>query len=342
MSAIILPRLALGWGAGLVCLSVAQGAGLCERLYTLPAGQPALLPAAATLAAPVTAATFEFHLRQDANDHDGLDLLQALLLPGFDQAQHGQWLKGALFLLVETGVLLGADALNQRGDELDGQFKAFANDHWSYERFVTYRQHPGEFAGGGDAENEGWLDRNLSEEDWIGVDTQAELDALFGDAAGNDEFVPGGGQGSHGLPGHYLEGHYLGQEGAWDYFQVSRTQQFYEMIGKYAQFQRGWDGFGSGADWELASDLLVARDSWGVHKFCAQTEHYMAMRADSNDKLIAADRLMGVLLANHVASFLDVLIQQKKSEGPARLQVRAAPLQTATGPTSGLAFSWSF
>ncbi|MFA7330661.1 MAG: hypothetical protein WC326_06245 [Candidatus Delongbacteria bacterium] len=342
MSAFSLPRLALGWGAGLVCLGVAQGAGLGERLYALPAGLPTLLPSTAAPALPVGPASFEFSLRQEAGDHDGLDLLQALLLPGFDQAQHGQWLKGALFLVVETGVLLGADALNRRGDELDGQFKDFANEHWSYERFVTYRQHPGEFAGGGDAENEGWLDRNLSEEDWLGVDTQAELDALFGDAAGNDEFVPGGGQGSHGLPGHYVDGYSVGDADSWEHFLVSRTQQFYEMIGKYAQFQRGWDGFGSGSDWELASDLLVARDSWGVHKFCAQTEHYMAMRTESNDKLIAADRLMGVLLANHVASFLDVLIQLKKSEGPARLQVRAAPLQTATGPASGLAFSWSF
>lgn len=329
-----------------IALSLAGSVGaspLNARLFGLDSARAELLksplPGGSVEAGP--SSRLEFRLRQEPGEHDGLDLLQALLLPGTDQLQHGQWLKGAAMVLVETGVLWLSSDLRRQGDELDRDFKVYADEHWSYERYVAYRQHPGEFAGGSEHENEGYLNRHLSEEDWAGVDTQEELDALFQDSDGDDEFVVGGGQGSHGLPGAYLDGYNVGDPQAWDHFQVSETQQYYEMIGKYAQFQRGWDGYGSDSEWELASDLQVARESWGVHNFCAQTLHYMDMRSESNDKLILADRMLGVLVANHAASFLDVLVQLKKS-GPQRLHCRAVPLLSSTGPVSGLGLSWSF
>jgi len=318
--------------------------GGVHDLFAVDPALPRLVPAPAASTAADGAfggPRLGFSLREETGVVGGWDLLQALLLPGTDQLQRGQYVKGAAMLLVETGVLWLTSDLRRRGDELDGEFKRFADDNWSYGRYITYRQHPGEFAGGGDHENEGFLDRHLSEEDWQGVDSQAELDALFQDAAGNDEFVPGGGQGSHGLPGQYLDGYSAGMEDAWDHFALARTQQYYEMIGKYAQFQRGWSGYGAGDAWEFgASDLAVAREAWAVNRFCPQTEHYMDMRQDSNDKLIAADRLMGVLVANHAASFLDALIQRNRHLG-GELGLGATTLPTATGAVAGLRLRWS-
>jgi hypothetical protein len=314
-----------------------------HRLFAVNPDLPRLAPAAGSsdLPAGPLGPHLSYSFWQEPGDVDGLDLLQALLLPGTDQLQRGQWVKGATMLLVETGVLWLTSDLRNQGGELDGEFKRFANENWSYDRYITYRQHPGEFAGGGDHENEGYLNRHLSEEDWLGVDSQAELDALFQDAAGNDEFVPGGGQGSHGLPGQYTGGFSAGMENAWEHFAVAQTQQYYEMIGKYAQFQRGWSGYGAGSSWEFgSSDLLVARESWAVNRFCPQTEHYMDMRQESNDKLIAADRMMGLLVANHAASFLDALIQRGR-HADGRLGLRAAALPTATGPVAGLHLRWS-
>jgi hypothetical protein len=332
----------------LAALGLAAGASLAREgghdLFAVDPRLPRLVPApAASMAAagPAAGPVLGLSLREEPGDVGGWDLLQALLLPGTDQLQRGQFVKGATMLLVETGVLWLTSDLRRQGDELDGQFKRFADENWSYDRYITYRQHPGEFAGGGDHENEGYLNRHLSEEDWLGVDTQAELDALFQDAAGNDEFVPGGGQGSHGLPGQYLDGYHAGMADAWDHFAVAHTQQYYEMIGKYAQFQRGWSGYGAGAGWEFgASDLVVAREAWAVNRFCPQTEHYMDMRQDSNDKLIAADRLMGVLVANHAASFLDALIQRNRRLG-GELGLGATTLPTSSGPVAGLRLRWS-
>jgi len=332
----------------LATVAAAAGTHAREGAHHLFAVNPDLprlapAPAAPELSAGTsdTAARLAFSLRQEPGEVDGLDLLQALLLPGTDQLQRGQWVKGATMVLVEVGVLWLASDLRRQGDELDGEFKRFADENWSYDRYITYRQHPGEFAGGGDHENEGFLDRHISEEDWLGVDTQAELDALFQDAAGNDVFEPGGGKGSHSLPGQYIDGFHIGQAYAWEHFIVAKTQQYYEMIGKYAQFQRGWSGYGAGMDWEFgASDLSVAREAWAVNRFCPQTEHYMDLRQDSNDKLIAADRLMGVLVANHAASFLDALIQRNRHLS-GDLGLRAAAVPTASGPVAGLRLWWN-
>jgi len=266
---------------------------------------------------------------QPRGEHGRLDLLQALLLPGLDQAQHGQWWKAAAFVGVEVGLLAAAGHLNARGKDLDADFRAFADAHWDYDRYVAWRMHPGEFA-----LEEGYLDRNIPAEDLAAAATQEELDALFA-ATDNDEFDPTGGEGSHILPGDYLSGWSAGDNGAWNHFSLRKTQQFYEMIGKYAQFQRGWELYGADNGWEFA-----AQQPWDVQEFCDQSRSYMAMRSDSNDKLILADRLMGLVVLNHVASFLDVLIQTRREA--TGLSLRATQLETGRGRRPGLCLGWSF
>jgi hypothetical protein len=326
----------------------AADAALAQRLFAHPAGAPPLLeraaPALSTAPAVATARALDLvWWMNEPGQYDGWDLAQAFLIPGLDQAQRGQWLKAGLLVAVEAGTLLGSQALRREGRDLDGKFKAFADAHWDYRRYVDYRQHPGEFGGGSEESNEGFLDRNI-DPDWLAHPADhGGIDSLFfGSATANDEYDASGGQGSHPLPGHYLgvnpngDPWAVGQNGAWYHFIVDRTQQFYEMIGKYAEFQRGWDGYGADNGLEFP-----AQQAWSAHEFCAQSQRYMAMRTDSNDKLIAADRLLSLIVLNHVASGLDVLLQMRRP-GDAPLRVRAAGLETGRGRRPGLSLTWSF
>jgi hypothetical protein len=263
-------------------------------------------------------------------DLGAFELLEGALLPGLNQARHGQWWKAAVFAGVEVGTLLLARSFERRGDELDREFIDYAEQHWSYERYINYRQAPGEFA-----LEEGWLNRQILSEELDAAASQEEIDALFfGEAAADDLFDPAGGRGSHVLPGGYTDGYSMGERDAWHHFSLFRTQQFYEMIGKYAQFQRGWDDFGQDRGFEFG-----AQTPWSVTYFSSGSAHYMSLRDESNRKLIAADRVLGLLLVNHAASFFDVLLRHGRADGALRASATALP--ASEGSVAALRLSWS-
>lgn len=86
------------------------------------------------------------------------------------------------------------------------------------------------------------------------------------------------------------------EENEWTYFSHrlpdSKTNQYYEMIGKYNQFRWGWDDFDG-----LSSFL---RDD------------YMDMRHDANNLLNKATHLAMFSLANHILSAFDAAISVRK------------------------------
>ena len=78
-----------------------------------------------------------------------------------------------------------------------------------------------------------------------------------------------------------------------EHFQVEHTQQYYEMIGKYAQFGRGWDDYGSDRE-------------WSVNYFSPRNLDYMRQRDASNEAFRKGTYIiMFGLAANHLASALD-------------------------------------
>jgi hypothetical protein len=74
----------------------------------------------------------------------------------------------------------------------------------------------------------------------------------------------------------------------------SKTQQYYEMIGKYEQFSAGWD------DWNL--DML----------YSGNRDLYLNLRRDSNDLLNKAKYSAMFSLANHILSAFDAAISVKR------------------------------
>lgn len=73
-----------------------------------------------------------------------------------------------------------------------------------------------------------------------------------------------------------------------------KTQQYYEMIGKWAQFKRGWD------DYDPVRDTSLNRVK------------YLSMREDANSKLESARKWAMVSLANHVLSAFDAALTAKR------------------------------
>ncbi|MBN2010205.1 hypothetical protein JW960_12740 [candidate division KSB1 bacterium] len=78
-----------------------------------------------------------------------------------------------------------------------------------------------------------------------------------------------------------------------------KTQQYYEMIGKYDQFLVGWEG--------VPEDLSANKeDANSVYDYIHQPrEHYMDMRYDANQLLKNATKGVYLAMFNRIASAID-------------------------------------
>lgn len=199
-------------------------------------------------------------------------LLEAALVPGLNPARRGEWVKAGVFLGVEVLGLVMQKSLNDEGERLDREFIAYANTHWDLERYLTERSARGEFA-----HEELW--RPDPDEDYVSGTGSHVLPIAFE-------------QGGFNVPEWWVDGN-----AQWH---LVPTQQFYEMIGKYAQFQRGWDDYGPDR-------------AWVVTYFSPNSDAYQDKRTASNDKLKAADAWMGLVVANHAVSLLETVLVRTKA-----------------------------
>ncbi|MBC8478718.1 MAG: hypothetical protein ISR91_03090 [Candidatus Delongbacteria bacterium] len=202
--------------------------------------------------------------------------LKSLLIPGWGQLEEGHWIKAGIYLTVEAAFITGAVLARQRGREQDSDFKQYADNHWSFDDYRMLRNSTHEWGS----------DEEIPDLNYYG-------DPVIGDQSG-----------SHTLPGDWEEGY--GPDGAdpdpyLDHFNLDQTQQYYEMIGKYAQFGRGWDDYGL--------DIGNFDGSWlGIHYFSPHNLHYMEMRDLSNRSFrLASNLIMGTLL-NHFISAVDQIV----------------------------------
>ncbi|HPN33478.1 MAG TPA: DUF5683 domain-containing protein [bacterium] len=164
------------------------------------------------------------------------------LIPGSGQIYNQSWLKAGAFLAIEAASWIFYSHYTQKGQDIDAEFKAYADAHWS--------------------ENEYW--------DYIarrsGQD-RSDLEALRTWEKNNY---------SHSL--HRV-----------------KDQQYYEMIGKYDQFNAGWDDsevglWDNGFSTALRSQNRLAYDD---------------RRDDSNRAFKNATSMATIAIINHLVSGFD-------------------------------------
>ena len=108
----------------------------------------------------------------------------------------------------------------------------------------------------------------------------------------------------------------------------TKTQQYYEMIGKYDQFSWGWDDASlndsSINQFTIMFPAVASNIPYSAHRL-----EYEIMRENANNKFDASDKWMIVSLANHIISAFDALISARRHNNNAgggefgRLKIRA-------------------
>ncbi len=179
-------------------------------------------------------------------------------LPGAGSFYLGQYWKSAIYLGVEAvGIVVGI-IYNNKGDDQTIFFENFAQKHWSVKRYASWTLANAQKINPNIDVNSYQVFRSDGNVNWN------ELNRLEGNV---------GSYYSHRLA-HFGE------------------QQYYEMIGKYTQFNVGWDDFGDDVNKEYHYGDPVTK----------RFDYYSEQRGKANDYYDIAKWGVITIVANHIIS----------------------------------------
>ncbi len=245
----------------------------------------------------------------------------SLIIPGSGEAYAGSYLKGAIFLAAEVTVWGFAYAYDKKGDDQTVEYKAYANAHWNVNDYIrwtlanlgelngTLVPPPGGYEGliypdGVPTTVDPGYYPPFNAVDWV------ELNAM-------ERAVASGSNGyTHTLP-------YYGE------------QQYYELIGKYEQFSRGWD------DSQIPEPPGTVNP---VRSTSARFFEYAKMRARANDQYDVASTFVNVAVVNHVLSALDAYwsVTRLNKSLHASVRVKMQPSVLGSVPVTTANFRYDF
>ena len=244
----------------------------------------------------------------------------SLVVPGAGEVYTKNYLKGAIFFAAEAASWIVAYSYDKKGDDQTDVFKRFADEHWSADRYTSWTlDHIGALNPTIQTSPAEYRDRIYLYEpdpdapcgppfdciDW------AELNAMERDIAS------GGGNGyTHSLP-YYAE------------------QQYYELIGKYEQFSRGWD------DSDPAS---AVENNVPIRSTSARFFEYAKMRAQANNHYDVASTFVSVAVINHILSAADAYWSATRYNKALHAELRMKMQRTLYGyvPMTQAKFQYDF
>jgi hypothetical protein len=194
----------------------------------------------------------------------------SLVIPGTGELYAGSYVKAAIFFVIEVAAWTVAYTQDRQGDRQTDAFQGFADRNWNV---VKYAQYAEATYGPPNGPYNLLIPGTASLPPWQQIDWM-ELNRMERDIGGNS-LNPEGRYFSHTLPQH-------------------GEQQYYEEIGKYPQYNTGWnDGAYNPGDFQYGDPLT------------ANFLNYSQQRGEANTYYNRATTAVTLAVVNHVLSALD-------------------------------------
>ncbi|MEE9225126.1 MAG: hypothetical protein V3U68_02895 [Bacteroidota bacterium] len=181
-------------------------------------------------------------------------------VPGVGEFYSKSYLKSAIFLGTEVVSWIIYGVYTKRGNDRTDEYEAYANVHWTVADYALWMNRHKDCSVNVSA------DKNLPPQGRVNWD---ELNACERTVKGFSHILP-----------------------------PFDTQQYYELIGKYAQYTPGWDD----SDTTVFIDYAEARN---LDRVTPRFRFYRDMRGDANDFFNTASTAVGLVVVNHILSALD-------------------------------------
>lgn len=181
-------------------------------------------------------------------------------LPGAGQYYSKSYLKSLIYFVIEVTAITVGTVYDKKGDKQTDSFQKFADEHWSVKRYALWT-----------VSNATKINPNVNPNNFKVFNSDGsvnwrELNRLESEI------------------GNYYS-HHLAPYG---------DQQYYEMIGKYPQFNVGWDDFGDENTPFTYGDPLTPNFIYYSHE-----------RGKANDFYNVAHTAVLVIMTNHIISAID-------------------------------------
>ena len=182
-------------------------------------------------------------------------------VPGAGEFYSESYIKSAVFLAVEVTAITVGLMYDKKGDDQTTVFQNYANNNWDVKRYARWTVANAQIINGNVNPNDYSVFNNNGSVNWN------ELNRL-----------------ENAIGSYYS--HRLAPYG---------DQQYYEMIGKYQQFNPGWNEFGDDPNKPYTyGDPLVQ-----------QFHDYSKMRGEANDFYNIASKAVILIITNHIISAID-------------------------------------
>ena len=204
--------------------------------------------------------------------------LLSALVPGLGEWYAGSKKRGLAFLGAEAALVGLWVAWKGKGNDLEQEFRAVADEHWDPEEYIAWR--------------ESTISNSSSTHHALPCSSQVRGYIVEARREGKLQ------------PGEKLSA--LDRSEVFGGCASSQIQQYYELIGKYDQFVAGWDDLKRvRRDGSIGNDAEPA-DVDSVENFHSERRlRYEGDRDESNRFLKRASTISGVILINHVISAID-------------------------------------
>jgi hypothetical protein len=228
----------------------------------------------------------------------------SLAIPGAGEMYTDNHLKGAIFFGIEVASWAVAYTYNKKGNDQTDLFENFANLHWNAVQYANWS-----------IENSGQINPNAPHD-------AAYYEEQIFDGRAHDN------PGAYGPPFSVINWSALNvmeteiaNNGYTHQLPYWNQQQYYELIGKYAQFFSGWD------DADLSSLSMPVNESKKSKNMLA----YAEMRAQANNYFDVASTFVSVAILNHIVSALDAFWSATRYNSSLHASLRVRPIPTQFG-----------
>ncbi len=181
-------------------------------------------------------------------------------IPGAGEFYSEQYLKSAIFIAAEIAAIAVGLIYDKKGDDQTGSFQNYAHAHWDVKRYARWT-----------IKNAASINPLVNSGDYNVFDNNGNV--VWSELNRLESAI-----------GKYYS-HRLAP---------FKDQQYYEMIGKYPQFNVGWDDFGDENTPFNYGDPLTTNFLF-----------YSAERGKANDYYNIASTAVIVIVANHILSAVD-------------------------------------